>query len=184
MSRPLGTRRSDRAFARLSRTADHGGLWLAVAALLVAIGGRWRRAGLRGVVALTITSVVVNGPLKWMFRRERPRSQDPRFQLIRPPRTSSFPSGHAASAFAFATAASGDVPVLAVPLGLLAAGVAYSRVRLGVHHPSDVVAGAAAGAVIAVATREVMQRRARAARLLSGRTPRVERALTSSQTQW
>jgi membrane-associated phospholipid phosphatase len=163
MTRPVRARRSDRFFARLSRAADHGGLWLAVGTALVAVGGRWRRAGLRGIVALAITSAVVNGPLKWLFRRERPQKLDrSRVQLVRPPRTSSFPSGHAATAFGFATAATSDVPELAAPLGLLAAGVAYSRVRLGVHHTSDVLAGAAVGAAVAVATREVMQRRDRA----------------------
>jgi undecaprenyl-diphosphatase len=73
-------------------------------------------------------------------------------QTKRQPKTTSFPSGHAASAFAFATAATIERPELAVPLFGLAAGVAYSRVHVGVHYPSDVVAGAIIGTGIGLAT--------------------------------
>jgi undecaprenyl-diphosphatase len=62
------------------------------------------------------------------------------------PRSSSFPSGHAASAFAFAYAVGRHLPVLAVPIRLLAAAVAYSRVHTGVHYPGDVVVGSVIGA--------------------------------------
>jgi membrane-associated phospholipid phosphatase len=57
-----------------------------------------------------------------------------------------FPSGHAASAFAFAYAVGRHLPVLAVPIRLLAAGVAYSRVHIGVRYPGDVVIGSIVGA--------------------------------------
>jgi membrane-associated phospholipid phosphatase len=60
-----------------------------------------------------------------------------------------FPSGHAASAFAFATVVGHELPCGAVPLRLLASAVAYSRVHTGVHHPGDVVAGALLGAAAA-----------------------------------
>jgi len=73
------------------------------------------------------------------------------------PRTSSFPSGHSASAFAFALAASRELPEAGVVLFPLAAGVAYSRVYLGVHYPSDVVAGGAFGAAVGMATRAALR---------------------------
>ena len=57
-----------------------------------------------------------------------------------------FPSGHAASAFAFAYAVARDQPRLAVPIWLLAGAVAHSRVLTGVHYPSDVVLGFVFGA--------------------------------------
>ena len=67
---------------------------------------------------------------------------------VRMPRSTSFPSGHSASAFAFA-AAVGDVLVPAsVPVHALAAGVAYSRVHTGVHYPGDVVVGSLVGMVV------------------------------------
>ena len=70
----------------------------------------------------------------------------------RRPDSTSFPSGHSASASAFAVAAGLEVPQLSAPLGLAAAAVGWSRVRTRVHYPGDVVAGLAAGAAIAYAT--------------------------------
>jgi undecaprenyl-diphosphatase len=67
---------------------------------------------------------------------------------VKMPASTSFPSGHSASAFAFA-AAVGDVLVPAtVPVHALAAAVAYSRVHTGVHYPGDVVAGSLVGLVV------------------------------------
>ena len=68
------------------------------------------------------------------------------------PGSTSFPSGHAASAFAFAYAVGRHLPGLAVPIRLLAAGVAYSRVHVGVHYPGDVVIGSVLGAGTAAMT--------------------------------
>jgi undecaprenyl-diphosphatase len=67
---------------------------------------------------------------------------------VRMPESPSFPSGHSASAFAFAVASSSAMPALAAPLRLLAASVAYSRVHTGVHYPGDVIAGALIGSGI------------------------------------
>jgi undecaprenyl-diphosphatase len=65
------------------------------------------------------------------------------------PASSSFPSGHAASAFAFSYAIGRHMPELAVPVRLLAGAVAYSRVHVGVHYPGDVTVGAMMGSGIA-----------------------------------
>src|SRR6266566_308706 len=62
------------------------------------------------------------------------------------PSSTSFPSGHSAAAFAFATAISRDNPWVAIAIQFLAGGVAYSRVHTGVHYPGDTVAGALIGA--------------------------------------
>jgi undecaprenyl-diphosphatase len=62
------------------------------------------------------------------------------------PASTSFPSGHAASGFAFASAIGRDQPGLGLALRFLAAAVAYSRVHTGVHYPGDVVVGALIGA--------------------------------------
>lgn len=61
------------------------------------------------------------------------------------PESTSFPSGHAASAFAFAYAVGRHLPALAVPIRLLAGGP-HSRVHTGVHYPGDVVIGSIIGA--------------------------------------
>jgi undecaprenyl-diphosphatase len=61
------------------------------------------------------------------------------------PTSFSFPSGHSASAFAFATGVANQLPPVAAPLYGLAGVVAYSRVHTGVHYPGDIVVGGTAG---------------------------------------
>jgi diacylglycerol kinase family enzyme/membrane-associated phospholipid phosphatase len=140
---------------RLSRAANRSGLWLAIAAGLAAVGGRrGRRAAWRGVLAIAATSASTNLPAKLLTGRERPDlSVVPEVRhLARVPTSTSFPSGHAASAFAFATAVGIELPRLRLPLFGLAGAVAFSRVYTGVHYPGDVLAGAATGSGIALAT--------------------------------
>jgi undecaprenyl-diphosphatase len=137
--------RVDRALVSLTTAANYGRLWLATAAGLAAFGGgRGRRAARRGVAAIALASAVTNGPAKLLVSRRRP-STESRPALIRMPSSSSFPSGHGASAFAFATAVSRELPCLAPVIVPLAGAVAYSRVRTRVHYPSDVAAGSAIG---------------------------------------
>ena len=139
----------------LTRAADHSVLWGALAAGAASLGGtRGRRAAGHGVVAIAIASASVNGPMKLLFARRRPDS--PR-RLRRMPRTSSFPSGHSPSAFAFAVAATRELPEAGPVLFPLAAGVAYSRVYLGAHYPSDVIAGGAFGAAVGMAARAALR---------------------------
>jgi undecaprenyl-diphosphatase len=64
------------------------------------------------------------------------------------PESASFPSGHSASGFAFATAVGHQIPLLAFPLQALAATVAYSRVHSGVHFPVDAIIGSLTGAMV------------------------------------
>jgi len=81
------------------------------------------------------------------------------------PESTSFPSGHSASAFAFAYAVGRHLPALAVPIRLLAGGVAYSRVHTGVHYPGDVaigsIVGAGTGAIVAAAADGISRSRHR-----------------------
>jgi membrane-associated phospholipid phosphatase len=134
---------------RLSRAADNSRLWLGIAAAIALLGGgRGRRVALEGVVSIAVTSATVNLGMKPVHQRRRPeRVADPAAaRHVAMPASTSFPSGHAASAFAFAYAVGRNLPGLAVPLRLLAAGVAYSRVHTGVHYPGDVVVGSIVGA--------------------------------------
>jgi membrane-associated phospholipid phosphatase len=135
----------DRILITTTRAANYSQLWLAVASGLAMFGGRQgRRAAGRGLIAIVIAAAVANGPAKLLVRRRRPsRRSWP--TLIPMPRSTSFPSGHSAAAFAFATGTCAELPVLAPALVPLAGAVAYSRVHTGVHYPSDVAAGAAIG---------------------------------------
>jgi membrane-associated phospholipid phosphatase len=140
----------DQALGRLSRAADFSKLWLASASALAAFGGeQGRRAAGNGIASLALTSALVNAVLKPLWGRRRPervKHRVPFARRVRMPKTRSFPSGHAASGFAFATGVASAAPVPGGLLTALAALVAYSRVHTGVHYPSDVVAGAVIGA--------------------------------------
>ena len=138
---------ADVALRGLSRAANHSKLWMGAAAVLSVTGGsRGRRAALRGLLGIALTSSVVNGPLKLLLRRERPTaSLLGRPSLVVMPGSFSFPSGHSASAFAFATGVVREYPAAGLPVAAVAGAVAYSRVYNGVHYPSDVLVGAALG---------------------------------------
>jgi undecaprenyl-diphosphatase len=139
----------------VTRAASYSRLWLAIAGLLASFGGlRARRAARSGVTAVALAAVVANGPAKLLVRRRRPRQEPGRASsLIGMPRSTSFPSGHSATAFAFATATSRELPAMAAALVPLASAVAYSRVHTGVHYPSDVAAGVAIGVGCGLASR-------------------------------
>ncbi|MFJ6729938.1 phosphatase PAP2 family protein [Streptomyces sp. NPDC091281] len=151
----------DTALRRLSAAADHSKLSFVVAGALALRGGRSRRAAALGVAAVGVASATANLLGKRLVRRPRPhRAVDSPYpgRHVPMPDSASFPSGHTASAVAFAAAVGPALPAAAVPLGLLACAVGYSRVHTGVHYPGDVVAGAllgtgAAAVVLATASR-------------------------------
>jgi diacylglycerol kinase family enzyme/membrane-associated phospholipid phosphatase len=144
----------DTAMKTVSTAANHSLLWFAVAAILAARRGASRKAAARGVLAIAGASATANGLFKPLLPRRRPAASElPAYQTLpNPPTSSSFPSGHAASAAAFATAVALESPKLGLAVAPLAASVAYSRVHVGVHWGSDVLAGAALGSGIALAT--------------------------------
>jgi membrane-associated phospholipid phosphatase len=143
----------DVALRRPSRAASYSRLWLGCSAVLAACGGkRGRRAAENGLASIALTSGVVNLVLKPIGNRRRPDRQIydvPVARQVTMPRSTSWPSGHAASAFAFASGVGAAWPQAGIPLGVLASLVAYSRVHTGVHYPSDTIAGTVCGVALA-----------------------------------
>jgi len=166
----------DEGLRRLSAAADRSKLWVGCSALLAAIGGRrGRRAAENGLASIALTSAVVNLGLKPLGNRRRPdrvTAEVPLTRQVRMPRSTSWPSGHSASAFAFATGAGAAWPAAGIPLSALASLVAYSRVHTGVHYPSDTIAGTVAGVALApVAVAAVARRHRRSSRSTVLRRP-------------
>ena len=121
----------DRFLPALSRSADFFVLWIGM------------------VTASTASNVLAKG----LVRRPRPAGEVPPDRRPgRTPVTTSFPSGHAAAAAAFATGAGLEMPALAAPVGALAAAVGISRVVNGVHYPSDIAGGWAVGVGVGMLT--------------------------------
>ncbi|MFF2346135.1 bifunctional phosphatase PAP2/diacylglycerol kinase family protein [Pseudarthrobacter sp. NPDC058119] len=145
----------DAFFRRLSASANQGKLWIGTAAVLALFPGKTRRAAVHGLIAQGVASAVTNVVFKTLLPRTRPLPEHlPVFRFVHPqPTSSSMPSGHSASAVAFAVGAGLVRPALGIALAPAALGVAYSRVHTGAHWPSDVLFGSALGAGAALVTR-------------------------------
>jgi membrane-associated phospholipid phosphatase len=128
--------------AGFSRIGDFGGIWFALGGSMSVLGAAERRSVWRAATGRVAAAYALNLVIKHAVRRGRPSGG-----LVSTPTQLSFPSTHAATSFAGARAFS-RAGGPAVGLYALALGLAASRLRLGVHHPSDVVAGAVVGLLI------------------------------------
>lgn len=134
-----------------------GILWLTACACLL-FRQQTRRASLTALLSLVFSALVCNAFLKNLVERARPFDKIPSLQfLIRKPHDFSFPSGHTSSSFAVATVFLAMLPLwVGVAALTIAVLIAFSRMYLGVHYPSDVLCGAVLGVLFGLAALAVM----------------------------
>ena len=134
----------------LSRIGDNGYVWIAITLLLL-IFKKTRKAGLVSALALLGSLCVTNFWLKPEIARIRPYEVINDLTILVPKETDfSFPSGHTSAAFASAIAiACCSKKRLAIPCVILASLIAFSRLYVGVHYPTDVICGAIIGTLLA-----------------------------------
>ena len=144
----LRTPFADRAMCLITSLGNGGILWILLAAVLLLIP-KTRRAGLVLLTALILDVILCNGILKNVFARIRPCDVNTAIQLLVPrPSDFSFPSGHTAASFAAVSALyfAGEKKLSMAAL-LPAVLIAFSRLYLYVHYPTDILGGILAGII-------------------------------------
>ena len=132
----------------ISWTANHGEIWILLALALV-LRKSSRRQGWTVALALVLDLVCCNLLLKPLIGRVRPFAVNPAVELlVSPPLDASFPSGHTAASIAAGFAQRGSGSPLWKPALAVAVLIAFSRLYLYVHWPSDVLGGALLGAFL------------------------------------
>ena len=148
----------DAAMRFVSWTGNHGMIWILLAILLL-IMKRQRRYGLSASCGLILDLISCNLVLKPLIGRVRPFVYNPMVELlVSPPLDASFPSGHTAASFAavFALKVSGSP--LWKPALIWAVLMAFSRLYLYVHWPTDVLGGIFLGAAVGWLGANLVQR--------------------------
>lgn len=141
------SRAAERTVLAFTHLGEHGGLWFALAAAGAALDQQRRPLFLRAAASVG-AAYAVNQVIKLAVRRRRPNLDDLP-PLIDTTTQISYPSAHATTSFAGARSLSAVVPAATALLYAVAAAMALSRPYVGVHYPSDVVAGAALGTAVA-----------------------------------
>ena len=138
----------DAVLPLITRTADHGELWIILALVLLAIRSQ-RKYGAAVACGLVLDLVSCNLLLKPLVGRIRPFAVNAAVELlVNAPLDASFPSGHTAASFAAVFALRGSGSPLWKPALAVAVLIAFSRLYLYVHWPSDVLGGALLGAFL------------------------------------
>jgi len=144
----LGNRFLDAVMPLITFLGNNGYIWIAVAVIFLLIA-RYRKAGYTLVIALLTEWGLVNGILKPLVGRARPFVLDPTFPLIAtPPHDASFPSGHAAVSFACAYVIYHFNKRWGIVAYVLAGLIAFSRLYLFFHFPTDVLGGIVIGLAV------------------------------------
>ncbi|WP_423243031.1 phosphatase PAP2 family protein [Clostridium fermenticellae] len=137
----------DKVMIIVTSLGNLGAVWIVISILLI-INKKYRNVGFMVLVALILSTVLGEGILKHVVQRIRPSADIPAVKLlISKPLSYSFPSGHAASSFAAAGILAKYLKNYAVEFFGLAALIAFSRLYLYVHYPTDVLAGIILGLI-------------------------------------
>lgn len=138
----------------ISFLGNNGLFWILIAMGMVVIGGKerdWRRYGVLLLLALAVTAILTNIVIKPMVARVRPFDALGIPLILTAPEDYSFPSGHTSAAFTAAVILWHKSHKLGLFMGIFALCMAFSRVYLAVHYPTDLIAGAIIGIVVAEA---------------------------------
>lgn len=144
----------------VSDISAHAACWIAIAAIMLLLR-RSRRTGIEVLAALLLAFLVVDLLVKPLVARDRPFEVYDFELIVGAPHSSSFPSGHSAYAFAAATCIALRDRRWGVPAFALALVIAYSRLYLFVHWPTDILAGAMIGIAIGFLAVHLVDRLAR-----------------------
>ena len=135
----------------ITHLGDKGLFWI-VLSLLLLIKKSTRKTGVLSLLSLLITFLIVNVCMKNGFARIRPyETLTDLLLLIEKQSDFSFPSGHSASSFASAVVLFKRLPKrYGIPILILAVLIAFSRIYMGVHYPTDILAGILIGSIVAL----------------------------------
>ncbi len=137
----------DKAMVIITSLGNGGIMWIAIAVLLM-INKKYRKIGVMALGALILSTILGEGILKHVVQRLRPSADIPAINmLIAKPLSYSFPSGHTTSSFAVAGVLAKYLKKYAIGFLVLASLIAFSRLYLYVHYPTDVVAGIILGLI-------------------------------------
>lgn len=140
----------DQVMVWITALGDHGMIWI-FAGLLLCLSRKYRKAGIWLLISLELGSIASNYMLKPLFMRPRPYEGLMIDLLIPAPGGYSFPSGHTTSSFAAASALVMAGNPAGIPALILAALIAFSRMYLYVHYPTDILGGVVVGTVCSAA---------------------------------
>lgn len=148
----------DRVMPFITFLGDRGLIWIVISLMLI-ITKKYRKAGIIGLMALLITTLLGEVVIKNLIQRGRPFiGMEGLKLLITEPTSFSFPSGHTGSSFAVATALAINIKRYGKYFLILAALIAFSRLYLFVHFPSDIAGGIIIGVLSAKIAQAIYNR--------------------------
>ena len=141
----------DALMSRFTVLGDHGMMWILLTLVLLIIP-KTRKVGIICFISLALSVIFCNGLLKNLVGRPRPYTLIPDLKLlVKAADDASVPSGHSSAAFCTATVCLLKLPKKAgIPLIIVAAAQALSRLYVGIHYPTDVLAGTILGIILAL----------------------------------